>query len=84
MATFKVKKVNNQKVLVIDGEVFDWGLDDDSLYQVNQFKNEETIKAVHADIKNFFLESLIEFLGFKVTMGDVNKALESGHIDDPR
>jgi hypothetical protein len=82
MKKFEVCRVENQNVIKIDGDVFDWGLDDDALAQANQHAlSKDTMKAIHSDIKNHFLDCLSEHLGFRPTMKQVNKALKEGFID---
>jgi len=82
---FKIVRVDDQDVIVVDDEVFDWGLDDGSISHANRFSsNKETMRAIHDDIRKYFLESLGEQLGFEVSMRDVNEALRVGYIDDKR
>ena len=80
---FKIDRIGGQSVIVTGGDVFDWGLDDDSIDHANRFSsNKDTMKAIHADIRKYFLESLGEYLGFEVSMKEVNEALRTGYIDD--
>ena len=80
---FEVGEFEGQKVIVIDGEIFDWGIDDDALNQANQYvSNKETMSAIHSDIKNYFLECLSEVLGFEPSIKQINDALELGYIND--
>ena len=82
MKTFSVSQVGDQKVLMIGDDIFDWALDDDALAQANQYApSKSMMKAVHADIKNHFLDCLTEHLGYKPTMKQVNDALKEGFID---
>jgi hypothetical protein len=79
---FETAFFEGQKVIAIDGDVFDWGLDEDSLSQANAHaSNKEVMKAIHYDIRNYFLDCLSESIGFKPTMKQVNKALELGYIE---
>jgi hypothetical protein len=80
--SFVIDRVDDQDVIVVGGELFDWGLDENALSQANiHFSNKETMAAIHADIKNYFLECLSEHLGFSITIGEVNKALKKGFIE---
>jgi hypothetical protein len=82
---FKTERVGGQEVIVVDGEVFDWGLDEDSISHANRFSsNKDTMRAIHEDIRKYFLESIGELLGFEVSMRDINEALRAGCIDDKR
>lgn len=74
---FEMGQEDGQKVILIDGEVFDWGLDDESIEQANQHSD---LRSIHSQIKSHFLESLGEVLGFLPTIGEVNQALKDGVI----
>jgi hypothetical protein len=82
MKNFSVSQVEDQKVLMIGDDIFDWALDEDALAQVNQYAPSKSImKTVHSDIKNHFLDCLAEHLGYRPTMKQVNDALKEGFID---
>jgi hypothetical protein len=67
--------------IVIDGERFDWDLDEESIEDANRHANTpEFMRAIHADIMGHFLNSLEAVLGFRPTMKQVNDALEKGAI----
>lgn len=67
--------------IVIDGERFDWDLDDESIEDANRHANTPAfMRAIHADIMSHFLGSLEAVLGFRPTMRQVNQALEKGFI----
>lgn len=79
---FKIDDVDGRKVIVIGGEVFDWGLDDEALSDANQFSsNKDMMRAIHADVREFFLRCLEEQIGFRMSIGDVNKALLRGYFE---
>jgi hypothetical protein len=85
MIEFKFEEhiVEGQKVILLDGEVFDWGLDEDSAEMANSsMKNEKEASVVHEDVMKFFLESLSSVVGFNVSMEQVNKALKEGRMED--
>ena len=71
------------KVLLIDGEVFDWGVEIDDLKKAKSFcRNDSYLtKSVCGDICHHFLKSLSEFLNQEITLAEVNEALEQGHIE---
>lgn len=75
--SFKIGESEGQKVLFVDGELFDWGLDDDSIEMAN---NQKDIKSVHRDIRDHFLDSLGEVVGFRPTMAQVNQAIRTGEL----
>ena len=75
--SFEISELEGQKVILIDGELFDWGLDDDSIEMAN---NQQDIKSVHRDIRDHFLDSLGEVLGFRPNMAQVNEAIRTGEL----
>ena len=79
----ELKEIHGNKVILIDGEIFDWGLEEESLEQANQYaSNEEILKAIQTDIRKYFLECIGEYLGFVPTMKQVNEALKLGYIEN--
>jgi hypothetical protein len=67
--------------IFIDGEAFDWGLDEDAMEQANRHSGTpEFSRAIHNDIMEHFLSSISEVLGFRPTMRQVNEALDRGFI----
>lgn len=67
--------------IFIDGEPFDWSLDDEAVEQANALASvDEFTRAVHNDIMGHFLDSLSEVLGFRPSMKQVNEALDGGFI----
>lgn len=73
--SFKVGESEGQKVILINGELFDWGLDDSSIEMANDQKD---MKSVHNDIRDHLLDSLSEIVGFRPTMRQINEALRTG------
>ena len=69
--------------LVLDNEVFDWGLDPDDLKNavtmINQNPNAK--KAILNSIINHFINSFSEFVGKSMTLQEINLAIETGSID---
>lgn len=83
MIKLKIEELDGQKILLINGEVFDWALDEEALIQANQYeKNKETMKAIHSDIRNYFLECIAEYLGFKPTIKQLYDGIQKGYIED--
>jgi hypothetical protein len=75
--SFEVGESEGQKVIFINGELFDWGLDDASIEMAN---DQEDIRSVHNDIRDHLLDSLSEVLGFRPTMKQINDALRTGNL----
>ena len=80
---FEIKKQNNQNVIFINDESFDWQIEEDDLEEAIRFadNNTEVKKAIHADIKNFFLDCVNQVLNKEVTLKQINDALENGYIE---
>jgi len=75
-------EVSGGKIL-IDGGVFDWGLDDEAIQDANRHADkEEFMRAIHNDIMEHFLISISEVLGFRPTMKQINEAISRGHISN--
>lgn len=76
---FEIGDEEDRKIILVDGAVFDWALDDESIEEAN---NHDDLRSVHENIKNHFLDSLGEILGFRPTMKQVNDAIKKGFIHD--
>lgn len=70
------------RALFVDGILFDWGLDKTSLQEARTLSesNPTIQKSVQGNIQQHFLESFSEFLGRKITLLEVNVAIETGKI----
>lgn len=67
--------------IFIDGEPFDWELDDVAIAEANRHAgNPEFMRAIHNDIMGHFLDSLASVLGFRPSMSQVNESLRRGAI----
>lgn len=67
--------------IFVDGEPFDWGLDDDAVEEANRRSvTPQFTRAIHADIMGHLLDSLSQVLGFRPSMRQVNEALDRGFI----
>lgn len=81
--SFEIKKNENQNVIFINDELFDWGIDEEALFQANQLSsNPSALKAIHIDIKNYFLDCIEELIGFRPTILQINEALKIGYISN--
>lgn len=79
MIEFREALEGDQKVIFLDDEMFDWGLDEDSAQMANEsIKNDEDARSVHLSVMEFFLESLEAVTGERMNIDQVNKALETG------
>lgn len=79
---FETREHKGQKVIFIDGLLFDFDIDEDSLKEAKRFCGDDLLlkKAVHGDIKRVFLESLSKVLGRPISIKQVNEAIISGSI----
>ena len=81
--TITVSQDDNRKVISVDGIVFDWGIDDESLEEAKRFAASNPImkKSIHADIQQHFIQSFSEFIGEEVTLSQLNSAIITGVIE---
>jgi len=80
---FEIKKQNNQNVIFINDESFDWQIEEEDLEEAMRFADDNPAvkKAVHADIKNFFLDCIKQVLNQEVSLKQINDALEIGYLE---
>lgn len=79
----EIKKQENQNVLFINDEIFDWQIEEEELGDAIKFANndEKVKKAIKADIQNFFLSCLGEVVDHKITLRELNDAIEKGYLE---
>jgi alpha-L-arabinofuranosidase len=79
----EIKNHENQKVLFINNEMFDWQIEEEELDDAVKFANndEKVKKAIKADIQNFFLSCLSEVVGQNITLKELNDAIEKGCLE---
>ena len=81
----EIKKLQDNKVIFINDELFDWGIEEDALQQANQYaSNDEILKAIHADIKEYFLDCIEQYINFRPTMAQINEGLKIGYIENDK
>ena len=68
-----------QKNIYVDGEYFDWSIDEESL-DWSRRQGPEFFEVVKRDIASHFLSSLSEFVGRKITLEVFQDALKTGWI----
>lgn len=80
----EIKEHENQKVLLINNEIFDWQIEEEELEDAIKFANNDNKvkKAIKADIQNFFLSCLGEILNKKITLKELNDGIEKGFIEN--
>ena len=81
--TFEVKmrkeKGNVQKAIFVGGELLDWNIDMDSYMEAVKMGFMYQ-RDVQRDIEKHFITSVSDFLGRKITMEDIKKAIQTGWI----
>lgn len=86
---FEVKEHHDEETdrtynaIFIDDDLFDWAMEPGELERAAQFckNNPLMAKAVHGDIKTYFLKSLSTAMEREVTLEEVNEAIEKGWIN---
>ena len=68
-----------QKNVYIDGELFDWEIDEEA-YKWAQSKGPMILAVVQQDICKHFLDCLSEVVGRKITIQDLQEATKTGWI----
>lgn len=66
--------------IFIDGEHFDWEIDQDALNRVIETGDPELIAMAKKDIELHFIESISEMVGRKVTTQEIKDAEKTGWI----
>jgi hypothetical protein len=69
----EIKEHNGYGALFVDGELFDWEMDVESLKEARTFcaGNSVLQKSVEGDIQRHFLESLSAFIGRTITLEEL-------------
>jgi hypothetical protein len=85
MSKKEVKIINLEGVnyIVVDNEAFDWNIDPENVKKVEfQIKNDPSMKDNYiGSIFHHFTKCFSEFLGKKVSLQDINEAIEKGYIN---
>lgn len=71
--------IDGVRMLAIDNEIFDWGIEEE---EIKQARRSSAIKDdLLGNIQKHFITSLSSFLGREVTIKEVNDAIESGWLE---
>jgi hypothetical protein len=76
---FEVKTDGHRRAIFVDGQLFDWSIDPQSLAEATRM-GPEYLKAAKADIQKHFLECMSEIAGRQVTARDIARATKEGWI----
>lgn len=71
------------RMIVMDNEVFDWGLDPDSISSARKTmeQNPDIRESVVSSIVGHFLDCFADFCGREITLEEVLEALKKGEIE---
>ncbi len=80
--SLRIEEVDGMNVIVVDNEVFDWTIEKKDIKKAQDFCREhpDTKQSVLGDLQTHFIESFSEFLGHKVELKEINKAIKDGYI----
>jgi hypothetical protein len=81
MTTVEIRRFDGEDRIFIEDQLFDWGIDDQAIGQINNTTNLDQLNSIHENIRLYFLQSLESFLGRKVTIKEVYNAIKSGKFD---
>jgi hypothetical protein len=75
--------LENVNYIVVDNEAFDWNIEPEFVKMVVfQIKNDPEMKDNYiGSIFQHFAKCFSEFLGRKVSLQDINEAIEKGYIN---
>jgi len=78
----KIKKHENQNVICVDDNVFDWDVGEQELIEAIKFaENDVNLKdQILKSLRKHFLDSLSEVIGRNITIKELNLALQNGFI----
>ena len=68
-----------EKAIFINGELLDWKIDMSQFMEAMQM-GPKYYRAIQQSIEIHFIDSVSDFLGRKVTMDEIKKAIETGWI----
>lgn len=78
MKNIQVRRFDGEDRIFIDDQLFDWGIDEKAIHQINSLKDPEEIKKVQENIRQYFLQSIGYFLEKEVTIKQVYEGINSG------
>lgn len=81
MKTIEIRRFDGENRIFIDNQLFDWGIDENAIQQINQISNPDDLLMIHENIRQYFLQCLESYIGKKLTIKQVYEALKSGSLD---
>lgn len=79
----EIVQIENKKYIVLENEAFDWEVQPEQLKIIEiKIKNDPALKdSFIGNVFNHLTSSFSEFIGKKVSLKDINDALEQGFIE---
>ena len=81
MKTIEIRKFEGENRLFIDNQLFDWGIDEEAIEQINKIENKEDLEKINENIKQFFLECLSSMIGKKINIKEAYESIISGQVE---
>lgn len=83
LSEFREEFQREIKVLLVEGELFDWGMDVESLHEAKKVisHHRELSESISMSIINHFLESFSDFIGKKISLKELLVSMERGFIE---
>jgi hypothetical protein len=83
MKTVSLVEIEDNKYIVVDNEAFDWELEPEQIKSLEfKIKNDPAMKdSFIGNIFNHLTTCFSEFLGKKVSLKEINDAIEKGFIE---
>lgn len=77
------ERTESVRMIVMDNEVFDWGLDAESIARAKKTmeQNPDIRESVISSIVGHFLDCFADFCGREITLEEVLEALGKGEIE---
>lgn len=81
--SFELINHEDQNILAVDGEAFDWGLDPADVQKMRlAIKKDEGVKdSFLGNVKHHFIMCFSDFLGRPITFKEINEALDRGYLE---
>lgn len=79
--TIEIRRFDGEDRLFVDNQLFDWGIDEEALSQIDKISNKEDIEKIHENIKKFFLDCFSSMVGKKINIKQAYEAIVSGQIE---
>lgn len=80
MKTIEIRRFDGEDRIFIDNQLFDWGIDEEALNQISKISNEDELKKIHENIKQYFLGCFESYLGRPTSIKEVLESIQSGQI----